>query len=67
HLGRLANVNDLPAIDPAFSDERLQNIIQYFSINPTEMEKELHVYAATLLDEGKTRQAWQVLLAGEGL
>jgi hypothetical protein len=27
------------------------------------MEKELHSYAARLLDEGKINAAWQVLLA----
>lgn len=64
HLGRLANVNKLPDVDPAFDDAHLKNIIQYYSINPDEMEKELHVYAAKLLDEGKLQQAWQVLLAG---
>jgi hypothetical protein len=62
-LGRLANVHELPAVDPAFADERLKNIFQYYSVNPDEMEKELHVYAATLLDAGKVNEAWQVLLA----
>jgi flavin reductase (DIM6/NTAB) family NADH-FMN oxidoreductase RutF len=64
HLGQLANVNALPEVDPSFDDAHLKNIIQYYSINPDEMEKELHVYAAKLLDEGKLQQAWQVLLAG---
>jgi hypothetical protein len=27
------------------------------------MEKELHLYAVELLDNGKINQAWQVLLA----
>jgi hypothetical protein len=27
------------------------------------MEKELHRYAAALLDEGRVKEAWQVLLA----
>jgi flavin reductase (DIM6/NTAB) family NADH-FMN oxidoreductase RutF len=63
NLGQLANVHDMPLIDPAFDDARLKDIIQYFSINPEEMEKELHQYAKKLLDEGKLREAWQVLLA----
>lgn len=63
NLGLLANVNELPFVDPAFDDERLKNIIQYFSINPDEMEKELHTYAKELLDKGKANEAWQVLLA----
>jgi flavin reductase (DIM6/NTAB) family NADH-FMN oxidoreductase RutF len=65
HLGMLANVTAIPAIDPAFTDQQLQQIIQYFSVNPGEMEKELHRYAASLLNEGKADAAWQVLLAGE--
>lgn len=63
NLGQLANVNELPFIDAAFNDDKLKNIIQYFSINPEEMEKELHAYAKELLDSGKVQQAWQVLLA----
>lgn len=65
HLGMLANVHDIPHIDPAFEDEKLQQIIQYFVVNPAEMEKELHRYAAELLNAGKVAEAWQVLLAGE--
>ncbi len=63
HLGQLANVNVLPFVDPAFHDDTLKNIIQYYSINPDEMEKELHTYAKELLDDGKVNEAWQVLLA----
>jgi flavin reductase (DIM6/NTAB) family NADH-FMN oxidoreductase RutF len=63
NLGQLANVHEMQLIDPAFDDARLKEIIQYFSVNPDEMEKELHVYAKNLLDEGKVREAWQVLLA----
>ena len=64
-LGQLANVNEIPFIDPAFNDDRLKNIIQYFSINPVDMENELHQYAKELLDAGKVNEAWQVLLATE--
>ncbi len=67
HLGMLANVHDLPAIDPSFYDDRLKNIVQYYSINPSEMEKELHLYAAELLMSGKVAEAWQVLLSGENI
>ena len=63
HLGQLANVHALPAVDPAFHDLRLQGIFQYYAIAPEEMEKELHRYAVELLDAGKVREAWQVLLA----
>jgi flavin reductase (DIM6/NTAB) family NADH-FMN oxidoreductase RutF len=63
HLGILANVHELPVVEPSFDDDHLKNIIQYFSVSPAEMEKELHTYAAKLLDEGKVEAAWQVLLA----
>jgi flavin reductase (DIM6/NTAB) family NADH-FMN oxidoreductase RutF len=64
-LGQLANFHELPFIQPSFDDDHVKNIIQYFSINPSEMEKELHHYAARLLDEGKVDEAWQVLLVTE--
>ena len=63
-LGPLANVQELPVIDASFDDDHLKQIIQYYNLNPDEMEKELHLYAKKLLDEGKVREAWQVLLAG---
>lgn len=63
HLGQLANVHEMPEIQPSFDDEHLKNIIQYFSVNPDEMEKELHKYAARLLDDDRVEAAWQVLLA----
>jgi flavin reductase (DIM6/NTAB) family NADH-FMN oxidoreductase RutF len=62
-LGQLANVQELPFIDPAFDDDHLKQIIQYYSLHPEEMEKELHLHAKKLLEEGKVRDAWQVLLA----
>ena len=63
NLGQLANVTELPVIDPSFDDAHLKQIILYYSINPDEMERELHSYAKKLLEEGKVREAWQVLLA----
>jgi len=63
-LGHLANVREMPVIEPSFDDTHLKNIIQYYSLNPDEMEKELHAYAKKLLAEGKVKEAWQVLLAG---
>ncbi len=64
NLGQLGNVHEIPAIDAAFSDDHLKNIIQYYSVSPDEMEKELHQYARKLLEQGKVADAWQVLLAG---
>lgn len=63
NLGQLSNLNEMPMVDPTFNDDRLKNIIQYYSINPDEMEKELHFYANELLSAGKVNEAWQVLLA----
>jgi flavin reductase (DIM6/NTAB) family NADH-FMN oxidoreductase RutF len=65
HLGQLANVHQIPVVNPAYTDDTLKNIVQYFGLNPTEMEAELHTHAAQLLNQGKTAEAWQVLLAGE--
>lgn len=62
-LAQLANVSSLPTVDPSFNDDKLKNIIQYFSINPEEMEKELHAYAKKLIQQGQVNHAWQILLA----
>jgi flavin reductase (DIM6/NTAB) family NADH-FMN oxidoreductase RutF len=63
NLGQLGNVHEMPVVEPSFNDDTLKNIIQYYSINPDEMEQELHRYAKKLLDAGKVLEAWQVLLA----
>ena len=59
----LASESSLPLIDPAFYDDRLKNIVQYYSINPEEMEREVQLYAKELLNSGNISQAWQVLLS----
>ena len=64
NLGQLANVYEMPVIEPSFDDAHLKQIIQYYSVTPDEMERELHSYAKKLLDSGKVNEAWQVLLAG---
>ncbi|MCG2617948.1 flavin reductase family protein [Terrimonas sp. NA20] len=64
HLGQLANVHEMPVVDAAYEDNHLRQIIQYYSLNPDDMEKELHLHAKKLLDFGLVREAWQVLLAG---
>lgn len=61
-LGMLANVKSLPDIDPAFEDHAVKQIIQYYALNPDDMEKELHVHAKHLLSENRVEEAWQVLL-----
>jgi hypothetical protein len=62
HLAQLANVETLPEMEPSFHDPHVKEIVQYFSPNPEEMELELHRHAAHLLNQGKVREAWQVLL-----
>lgn len=62
HLGMLGNVHALPDIEASFSDDRVKNIFQYYSVSPAEMETELHKYAAELLNAGNIEKAWQVLL-----
>jgi flavin reductase (DIM6/NTAB) family NADH-FMN oxidoreductase RutF len=63
NLAQLANVTAMPVINPAFEDDHLKQIIQYYSINPDEMEKEIHLYAQKLLAADDINAAWQVLLA----
>ena len=67
NLGQLANVQQIPNVLPNFENERLKYIVQYYSINPLEMENELHMYAAELLANNNVADAWQVLLAGDNL
>ncbi len=62
HLGMLGNVHEMPDIDASFTDDRVKNIFQYYSVSPAEMETELQKYAAELLNAGHVEKAWQVLL-----
>jgi flavin reductase (DIM6/NTAB) family NADH-FMN oxidoreductase RutF len=65
HLGQLANVHDLPTIDPAFDNDALKQIVQYYNLDPQEMETETHKLAASFLDKGNVNEAWQILLAND--
>ena len=62
HLGQLANVQCIPTINPHYVNDRVKQLVQYYGINPTELETELHRYAAQLLQQNKVEEAWQVLL-----
>jgi flavin reductase (DIM6/NTAB) family NADH-FMN oxidoreductase RutF len=62
HLGQLANATELPIINANFADNHVKQIAQYYAHNPTDMEQELHIYAAQLLNQNKVDEAWQVLL-----
>lgn len=66
-LAQLANEEKLPIAEAAFYDPHVKEIIQYFSPNPEEMDLELHRHAAHLLDQGKVKEAWQVLLVNTSL
>lgn len=63
NLAQLAHIKELPFVDASFEDDQLKNIIQYYSVSPDEMEKELHRYAKQLLEANKVHEAWQVLLS----
>lgn len=65
HLGQLANVHNMPVVDPAFENEKLKQIVLYYNLDPVEMETETHSLAASLLEESNTDAAWQVLLAND--
>jgi flavin reductase (DIM6/NTAB) family NADH-FMN oxidoreductase RutF len=62
HLGMLGNAGELPVAQPGFTDDHIKQIVQYYNLNPEEMELELHRYAAQLLNQQQVEQAWQVLL-----
>ncbi len=65
HLGQLANVHDMPVVNPNFENDALKQIVQYFNLDPIEMETETHKLAATFLNNGNVHDAWQVLLAND--
>jgi hypothetical protein len=61
----LANVEEIPVVNPAFEDDKLKNIFQYYSLIPDEMDLEVHRYASELLQQQKIDEAWQVLLSSD--
>jgi flavin reductase (DIM6/NTAB) family NADH-FMN oxidoreductase RutF len=67
HLGQLANVHDMPVIDAAFENDALKQIVQYYNLDPKEMEEETHRLAAKFLNENNVGYAWQILLANDVL
>lgn len=62
HLGKLANVQKIPDVDPAFNNEYSKNLSSGSIDDKENKEKEVHLYAAQLLDENNVNKAWQVLL-----
>ncbi len=65
HLGQLANVHDMPVVNPNFENDELKQIVQYYNLDPLEMETETHKLAARLLNDNNVTDAWQVLLAND--
>jgi flavin reductase (DIM6/NTAB) family NADH-FMN oxidoreductase RutF len=65
HLGQLANVHDMPIVDTNFENDMLKQIVQYYNLDPAEMETETHKLAAKFLNDGNVNDAWQVLLAND--
>jgi flavin reductase (DIM6/NTAB) family NADH-FMN oxidoreductase RutF len=64
-LGQLANVHDMPIVNPNFDNDALKQIVQYYNLDVQEMEIETHRLAAKLLQENNVEDAWQVLLAND--
>ncbi len=62
-LAQLGNVHEMPVVDPAFNDDKLKSIFQYYSVSPDDMEREIQLYAKELLAKHKIAEAWQVLLS----
>ena len=61
----LASVEEIPVVNPAFEDNKLKNIFQYYSLIPDQMDLEVHRYASELLQQQKIEEAWQVLLSSD--
>jgi len=60
-LAQLANMTSIPDPDPNYEDEKLRQIVQYYSLNPEDMDREVQLHAKNLIEEGKLHEAWQVL------
>jgi flavin reductase (DIM6/NTAB) family NADH-FMN oxidoreductase RutF len=63
HLGQLANVCEVPGVDPGFADLGLKRLEEGF-IGGDRRQK-MEAYAGTLLEQGKVVDAWQVLLRAD--
>ena len=63
HLGRLANVQQVPARDLDYKDQYFAQLYQNQSHDSGYFEAKKHEYAAKLLEENKVSEAWQVLIS----
>lgn len=59
HLGKLANVQKIPDVDPHFNYDYVHTISED---GITDKKTRVHLIAAKLLDENKIDEAWQALL-----
>jgi flavin reductase (DIM6/NTAB) family NADH-FMN oxidoreductase RutF len=65
HLGMLANLQQVPAIDPGFKREDLENLLRKKFVKGEDFESRRHQYAAKLLDDNKIADAWRILIYDE--
>lgn len=66
HLGQLGNAETLPSEEDVLhykSSGAISEAFQDYGQDPEKLEHHLHHMAAGLLDEGKVREAWMVLLS----
>jgi flavin reductase (DIM6/NTAB) family NADH-FMN oxidoreductase RutF len=59
-LAMLAGLAEVQEIDKSFYDERAEALLKYLKGNS--LSEKLHEYARELIEAGKIRDAWQVLL-----
>ena len=59
-LAMLAGLAEVQEIDKSFYDERAEALLRYLKGNS--LSEKLHEYARELIEAGKIREAWQVLL-----
>jgi len=65
YLGKLANVQTIPAADNTYKNDIVLRIIH--DNNIIDKQSTLHAYAASLLEENRIMQAWQVLHIADAL
>jgi hypothetical protein len=63
-LGQLANVTAIPAIDPSYDDPHLARSSSITISTLKNWTKSCMLMQKKLLEQGLTKEAWQVLLAG---
>lgn len=68
NLGRLANVEKLPAKEEAqhiANEPEVSAILESFGDDEEGLERELHLLAQKYLDSGQTDEAWQIIMCNE--